>query len=204
MIRQQAEDYVSGRLRHGLGLSASMERDPLMVVDFDLMTMVANWQEAPEFIAHVVDTMTVTAGIQAITVGSYLEESNENQAVWPGPVIDASPADQYADWRLPRLYAAARQFQAVAHQRAESDTQRRRLTQALRELFMAYSLPSTGPMVPELNRDQIERMRDHINSAMTLVEDLSASQRTDDVFLSQREAETPIFSQLDTITLLQP
>ena len=160
----QADAYVQGRQKHGAALHQHMQRAPLMVADFDIMSMATTWREAPSFIARVVQSMHHSPKMTASSLGAYLDEHKENQAAWPGPVIDSTPADEVADWRLPRLYEAAQAFRMATQQtQSPSDT---KIMTARTALLRACALPCAVDSSAEEWSDQISRFRTHIQTVL--------------------------------------
>ena len=160
----QADDYVQGRQKHGAALHQHMDRAPLMVADFDIMSIATTWREAPSFIARVVQSMHASSNMAVSNLEAYLDEHKENQAAWPGPVIDSTPADEAADWRVPRLYEAAQAFRMATQQtQSPSDT---KIMTARTALLRACALPCAVESSAEEWSGQISRFRTHIQTVL--------------------------------------
>ena len=165
-VRNQARAYVSGRKKHADALQKHVNRRPLMVVDFDVTSLADHWQEAPDFIEEVVTLIGETDGMDPITPTGYAALFNENQAVWPGPVIDTTPVDEVADWRLPRLYQCAQSYSRLVEQHRDETSQNDRLGIARNAMLKAFALPSVLSSSYLDWSDQIVRLKSHLKTVM--------------------------------------
>ena len=141
-----AQHFVTARLDHARQLAAHMDRAPIIVCPYDAELFGHWWFEGPAWLDAVLRRMAATDGIAATTLSAALEDQPVIQATVPSPSTWGEHGHQHVwlsertDWIYPLLDTTATRLQALCRlYPSATETTRRTLTQALRELLLAQA-----------------------------------------------------------------
>jgi 1,4-alpha-glucan branching enzyme len=198
-VREHASHYLAGR-RHELeSLSRSMDRPPLLVAPFDAELFGHWWYEGPDFLAELFRQ----AGAQEIhltTLRESLGGCPQLQLCQPSPSSWGQGGyhhywlNEANAWIIPEWHRASAAMVAQVSRGVGSERQRRRLSQAARELLLSqssdWSFILRAGTTTELARERIHR---HLNRFWRLIESLRDETSVDEAWEASVEREDGLF-----------
>jgi 1,4-alpha-glucan branching enzyme len=207
-----AGNFMFNREKQIDHLSHHMDRKPIIIAPYDAELFGHWWFEGPMWIDFLIRKIVHDQDtVELITPSEYLKEYPVNQVAMPSTSswgykgygeywIDGSN-----DWVLKHLHNAAERMVELAEKFAyyltedvpETNTKRRALNQAARELLLAESsdwpfIMKTGTMTPYAHK----RVKLHISRFTRLYNDL-LNDTIDADWLEEVEYRDNIFSDMD-------
>jgi 1,4-alpha-glucan branching enzyme len=188
------------------GLTAEMDRPPLVVSPYDAELFGHWWYEGPIFLGDVFRQLHHDQDrVETITPGDYLERHPTNQQVTPSASswglegFNEQWLNESNAWTWPHLHVAGERMNELArrHENGTDPLTRRALNQAARELMLAQSsdwpfIMSTGTTVAYATR----RFNEHITRFNRLFEQIVEG-RPEEELVAELEAQDNIFPALD-------
>ncbi len=202
---EHARDFFEKQRARFLGLG-DLDFDPVVVSPFDAELFGHWWFEGPRFLESFIRIAAREAeGFRLTTPGEFLRSHPSQQIVrlnpssWGENGFNSVWLDEKNAWIYPVLHAATRRMIELArtHRGTNDAATERALRQAARELLLAQSSDWAfllkNQTAPEY---ATARTREHLLRFNRLAESLHSG-KIDSPFLSECEARTPIFPNLD-------
>ncbi|QEY30991.1 DUF1957 domain-containing protein [Synechococcus sp. RSCCF101] len=198
-VEEHAAHYLAGRSRELGGLSSAMEREPLLVAPFDAELFGHWWFEGPDFLAALF-RQSAAAGVPLTHLRDSLGGTPQLQLCQPSPSSWGQGGyhnywlNENNAWIIPEWHRAAAAMVARVNRGVASEEERRRLTQAARELLLAqssdWSFILKAGTTTELARQRIHR---HLDRFWRLLGSLGAEGSIDEAWLAAVEQEDRLF-----------
>jgi 1,4-alpha-glucan branching enzyme len=198
---EHATDFRVKRQRQVEGLTANMDRPPMIVSPYDAELYGHWWYEGPTFLGDLFRQIHHDQhDVETITPGEYLERHPTNQMATPSASswgmdgYNSYWCDEPNAWIYRHLHIAAERMVELAHRyHSPTELETRALNQAARELMLAQSsdwpfIMKTGTTVPYATR----RFNEHVICFNRLYDELKAGNLSQE-WLSEIEARDNIF-----------
>jgi len=198
-VREHAGHYLSGRKHELSGLAAAMDRAPLLVAPFDAELFGHWWFEGPEFLAELF-RQAAGVGVGLTHLRDSLAGTPQLQLCQPSPSSWGQGGyhnywlNEDNAWIIPEWHRAAAAMVVQVNRGVASEDQRRRLTQAARELLLAqssdWSFILRAGTTTELARQRIHR---HLDRFWRLLSSLRCDGVLEESWLAAVEQEDGLF-----------
>ena len=147
--KQHAQDFINKRQQQIDGLSATMDRPPIIVAPYDAELFGHWWFEGPHWLEQVLRLASEdTSDVQAISCSDYLNLQSSHQlatpsaSTWGDQGYSSYWINEENDWIYPYLHKAERDMEKLASDLqglVVNPLQQRALNQAARSILLAQA-----------------------------------------------------------------
>ncbi|MCT0217807.1 DUF1957 domain-containing protein [Synechococcus sp. CS-1329] len=200
---EHASAYLAGRSQELEVLAAAMARPPLLVAPFDAELFGHWWYEGPLFLAELF-RQGPSAGVEFSSLRRVLERGDPLQVCRPSPSSWGQGGyhhywlHQSNAWVVPEWHRASAAMVKRVNGGVATESQRRQLTQAGRELLLAqssdWSFILRAGTTTELARERIHR---HLDRFWRLMHAIETGMALPEGWLEAIEAEDGLLPQLN-------